>query len=90
MPCTESVHTEYSGQQGMVTLRYAECDSCGSEITGDADGLANKRVVLAFRSTIDCDPATGIPGLVCAQTSCEGLSTTDRNQPLHNPDRASA
>ncbi len=89
-PRTEIMQTEYRDKLGAVTLRYAECDACGSEITGDADGLANKRVVLAFRSTIDCDPATGIPGLVCAQTSCEGLSTTDRNQPLHNPDRDAA
>jgi HTH-type transcriptional regulator/antitoxin MqsA len=52
-PRTESMQTEYRGQQGMVTLRYAECDACGSEITGDADGRANKRAVVAFRKTVD-------------------------------------
>lgn len=73
------MQTEYRGQQGMVTLRYAECDACGSEITGGADGRANKRAVVAFRESFDCDPATGFPGLVCAQASCEGRLTTDRN-----------
>jgi hypothetical protein len=86
MPCTESVHTEYSGQQGMVTLRYAECDSCGSEITGDADGRANKNAVLSFRSTVDCAPATGDLGLVCAQATCDGFLTTERNHSPQNPD----
>ena len=52
-PRTESLETEYRGQQGTVTLRYAECDACGSEITGDADGRANKRAVLAFRKSVD-------------------------------------
>ena len=52
-PRTESMQTEYRGQQGTVMLRYAECDSCGSEITGDADGRANKRAVLAFRKSVD-------------------------------------
>ena len=52
-PRTESMQTEYRGKQGTVTLRYAECDACGSEITGDADGRANKRAVLAFRKSVD-------------------------------------
>jgi HTH-type transcriptional regulator/antitoxin MqsA len=52
-PRTESLQTEYHGQQGTVTLRYAECDACGSEITGDADGRANKRAVMAFRKSVD-------------------------------------
>jgi HTH-type transcriptional regulator/antitoxin MqsA len=52
-PRTESMETEYRGTQGTVTLRYAECDACGSEITGDADGRANKRAVLAFRKSVD-------------------------------------
>ncbi|MBK7953401.1 MAG: type II toxin-antitoxin system MqsA family antitoxin [Candidatus Accumulibacter sp.] len=52
-PRTESMQTEYRDKLGAVTLRYAECDACGSEITGDADGRANKRVVLAFRKSVD-------------------------------------
>ena len=52
-PRTESMQTDYRGTQGTVTLRYAECDACGSEITGDADGRANKRAVLAFRKSVD-------------------------------------
>lgn len=52
-PRTERQETEYRGKQGTVTLRYAECDACGSEITGDADGRANKRAVLAFRKSVD-------------------------------------
>jgi HTH-type transcriptional regulator/antitoxin MqsA len=52
-PRTESMQTEYRGKQGTVMLRYAECDACGSEITGDADGRANKRAVLAFRKSVD-------------------------------------
>ena len=52
-PRTESMVTEYRGKQGTVMLRYAECDACGSEITGDADGRANKRAVLTFRKSVD-------------------------------------
>lgn len=52
-PRTESMQTEYRDKLGAVTLRYAECDACGSEITGDADGRANKRVVVAFRKSVD-------------------------------------
>ena len=36
-----------------MTLHFAECDACGSEITGDADSRANKRAVLAFRKSVD-------------------------------------
>lgn len=52
-PRTEETVTEYAGQQGKVTLHFAECDACGSEITGDADSRANKRAVLAFRKSVD-------------------------------------
>ncbi|MBK7897937.1 MAG: type II toxin-antitoxin system MqsA family antitoxin [Betaproteobacteria bacterium] len=52
-PRAEETVTEYAGQQGKVTLHFAECDACGSEITGDADSRANKRAVLAFRKSVD-------------------------------------
>jgi len=52
-PRTEETVTEYAGRQGKVTLLFAECDACGSEITGDADSRANKRAVLAFRKSVD-------------------------------------
>lgn len=52
-PRTENTVTEYRGQQGTVALQYAECDVCGSEIVGDAEGRANKRAVLSFRKTVD-------------------------------------
>lgn len=52
-PHTEETVTEYAGQQGKVTLRFAECDACGSEVTNDADSRANKRAVLAFRKAVD-------------------------------------
>lgn len=52
-PCTEETVAEYAGQQGKVTLHFAECDACGSEITDDADSRANKRAVLAFRKSVD-------------------------------------
>ncbi|MDP2829008.1 MAG: type II toxin-antitoxin system MqsA family antitoxin [Sulfuricellaceae bacterium] len=52
-PRTENTVTEYRGQQGAVSLQYAECDVCGSEIVGDAEGRANKRAVLSFRKTVD-------------------------------------
>ncbi len=45
--------TQYAGKQGTVTLRFAECDACGSEMTCDADSRANKRAVLAFRKSVD-------------------------------------
>ncbi len=50
---TEETVAEHAGQQGKVTLHFAECDACGSEITGDADSRANKRAVLAFRKSVD-------------------------------------
>lgn len=52
-PRTESAVTEYRGQKGNVTLQYVECDVCGSEITGDAEGRANKRAMIQFRKKID-------------------------------------
>jgi len=52
-PTTDELVTEYRGQQGTVALHLAECDVCGSEITGDADSRANKRAVLAFRKSVD-------------------------------------
>ncbi len=50
---TEETVTEYAGHQGKVTLCFAECNACGSEITDDADSRANKRAVLAFRKSVD-------------------------------------
>lgn len=52
-PRTEETVTEYAGRQGKVTLRFAECDACGSEVAGEADSRANKRAVLAFRKSVD-------------------------------------
>ena len=52
-PRTESTVTKYRGQQGTVTLHFAECDTCGSEIVGDAESRANKRAVLGFKKTVD-------------------------------------
>lgn len=52
-PRTENTVTEYKGQQGTVALQYTECDVCGSEIAGEADGRANKRAVLSYRKTVD-------------------------------------
>lgn len=52
-PRTEETATEYRGQKGTVVLHFAECDVCGSEVTGDADGRANKRAVLRFRKQVD-------------------------------------
>lgn len=52
-PRTEETVTEYAGRQGKVTLRFAECDACGSEITDDGDSRVNKRAVLAFRKSVD-------------------------------------
>lgn len=50
---TEETVTEHAGQEGKVTLHFAECNACGSEITDDADSRANKRAVLAFRKSVD-------------------------------------
>lgn len=52
-PRSEEILTEHAGHQGKVTLHFAECDACGSEITGAADSRANKRAVLAFRKSVD-------------------------------------
>ena len=53
IPGIEEMVTQYAGNQGTVMLRFAECDACGSEMTGDADSRANKRAVLAFRKSVD-------------------------------------
>ncbi len=50
---TEEMVTEYEGRTGTVTLRFTECDVCGSEITNEADSRANKRAMLAFRKSVD-------------------------------------
>lgn len=50
---TEETVTEYAGQQGKVSLRFAECDACGSEIADKAISRTNKRAVLAFRKAVD-------------------------------------
>lgn len=52
-PRVESTVTEYRDQQGAVTVRFSECDACGSEIAGDEESRANKRAVLAFRKSVD-------------------------------------
>lgn len=52
-PRSEDTETEYRGQKGVVTLRYIECDVCGSEIAGDEESRANKRAVLRFRKQVD-------------------------------------
>lgn len=49
----EELVTDYRGQQGTVTLLFAKCDTCGSEITRETEGRANKRAVIAFRKAID-------------------------------------
>jgi HTH-type transcriptional regulator/antitoxin MqsA len=52
-PHIESTVTEYRGKKGKVTLHFAQCDRCGSEIVGDDDSRANKRAVLSFRKSVD-------------------------------------
>ena len=52
-PKDDRLETEYAGRKGTVTLRYVECDACGSEITGEDDSRANKRAMLAFRKSVD-------------------------------------
>ncbi len=52
-PRSEETVAEYAGQSGTVTLRFTECDACGSEITGEVDSRANKRAVLRFRKQVD-------------------------------------
>lgn len=52
-PRTEQADTEYRGVHGRTVFSFAECNVCGSEITGDADSRANKRAVLAFRKSVE-------------------------------------
>ena len=61
-PRTENTVTEYRGQQGTVALQYAECDVCGSEIVGDAEGRANKCAILSFREENATDGRRGAAG----------------------------
>lgn len=53
LPHQEEREVEHAGHQGTITLRYAVCDGCGSEITGAADMLANKRAMIGFRKLVD-------------------------------------
>ncbi len=44
---------DYNGRQGFVPLRFSVCDHCSSELAGEAESLANKRAMVAFRKTVD-------------------------------------
>lgn len=44
---------EYKGRHGEVPLHFSACDYCGSELAGEAESVANKRAMLAFRKTVD-------------------------------------
>jgi len=52
-PQQEEEEVEHAGHKGTITLRYAVCDRCGSEITGSTDMLANKRAMIGFRKLVD-------------------------------------
>lgn len=49
----EQESVEYSGRLGEVPLHYSVCDHCGSELVGEAESLANKRAMIAFRKSVD-------------------------------------
>ncbi|NMG16651.1 type II toxin-antitoxin system MqsA family antitoxin [Aromatoleum bremense] len=49
----ETQVVEYGGQTGEIPLHYTVCDTCGSELAGPADALANKRAMIAFRKQVD-------------------------------------
>jgi HTH-type transcriptional regulator / antitoxin MqsA len=44
---------EYGGQKAKLPLYFTTCDTCGSESAGMEESRANKRVVMAFRKSVD-------------------------------------
>lgn len=50
---TELEAVEYHGETGEIELRFAVCDSCGSELTGADDARHNKRAMNAFKKCVD-------------------------------------
>jgi HTH-type transcriptional regulator / antitoxin MqsA len=52
-PRTELETVEYHGQSGEIELRFAVCDTCGSDLTGADDARHNKRAMNAFKKRVD-------------------------------------
>ena len=52
-PRVDQVETTYKERVGKVAFHLLECDSCGSDFAGQAEALANKRTVIAFRKRVD-------------------------------------
>jgi len=52
-PQTEVETVEYHGETGEIELRFAVCDTCGSELTGAEDARHNKRAMNAFKKRVD-------------------------------------
>lgn len=50
---TELETVEYHGQTGEIELRFAVCDTCGSDLTGADDARHNKRAMNAFKKRVD-------------------------------------
>lgn len=44
---------EYKGHAGKVDVHYAKCDFCESELTNDAESLANARSLCAFHKKME-------------------------------------
>ena len=49
----QSVETEYKGHKAQLLLHFKLCDTCTSDFAGAAESKLNKRVLMAFRKSVD-------------------------------------
>jgi HTH-type transcriptional regulator/antitoxin MqsA len=50
---TELVESEYKGNKQPLELHFLQCNTCHSEFATAAESKLNKRIVIAFRKSID-------------------------------------
>jgi HTH-type transcriptional regulator/antitoxin MqsA len=50
---TELVESEYKGNKQPLELHFLQCNTCHSEFATAAETKLNKRIVIAFRKSID-------------------------------------
>lgn len=50
---SEMVENEYKAHKAMLPLVFKQCDACGSDFAGAAEGKINKRALMAWRKQVD-------------------------------------
>ena len=49
----QQIEHEYKGHKAMLASHFQECDTCLSEFAGAREGKMSKRVIMAFRKSVD-------------------------------------